>query len=220
MRVAPTIGIDAVQRRGRDDRHFTQAQRAPGQQGLLTRRVHLRQEPTVTSGHASFAHPRRPGGAPARPRGRREGRGPGRSPWPCTRGSASPAGAARCRRSCRTLCTWRSRAGFLPATGEAWRPAGRAETHTAPAPCRTRRPGQDAPGRTPPRHCSAHRRRQGRVRPALPTHCSCPGLAQKLLRRPRAQGEPRQAGRRRTEHGPVGEGEPVVPLSLPRPRPR
>ena len=53
-----------------------------------------------------------------------------RSPWPCTRGSASPADAARCRRSCRTPCTWRSRAGSPPATGEAWRSASHTETCT------------------------------------------------------------------------------------------
>lgn len=41
------------------------------------------------------------------------------SPWPCTRGSASPAGAAHCHRSCRTQCTWRSQVGFLPTTGGA-----------------------------------------------------------------------------------------------------
>lgn len=53
-----------------------------------------------------------------------------RSPWPCTRGSASPEDAARCHRSCHTLCTWRSRAGSPPATGEAWRSASHTETCT------------------------------------------------------------------------------------------
>lgn len=65
------------------------------------------------------------------------------SPWLCTRGSASPAGAARCRRSYRTPCTWHSRAGFPPATGEAWRSATQAETHSRGGP-RAPRVGREA----------------------------------------------------------------------------
>ena len=40
-------------------------------------------------------------------------------PWPCTRGSAGPAGAARCHTSCHTCSTWRSPGGSPPATGAA-----------------------------------------------------------------------------------------------------
>lgn len=58
------------------------------------------------------------------------GEGRAHSPWPCTTGSASPAAAARCHRSCHTPCTWHSQADFLPATGEAWRSADQAETCT------------------------------------------------------------------------------------------
>lgn len=56
------------------------------------------------------------------------------SPWPCTRGSASLAGAARCHTSCHTPCTWHSRAGFLPATGVAWRSANHRDMHTRDVP--------------------------------------------------------------------------------------
>lgn len=65
---------------------------------------------------------------PARPRSGWRPHGRARSPWPCTRGSASPEGAARCRTSCHTPCTWRSRAGSPPATGEAWRSVSHTET--------------------------------------------------------------------------------------------
>lgn len=62
------------------------------------------------------------------------------SPWPCTRGSASPAGAGRCHTSYHTLCTWRSQAGFPPATGEAWRSADQEETYSRA----TQEPGTEA----------------------------------------------------------------------------
>lgn len=42
-------------------------------------------------------------------------------PWLYTRGSASPAASAHCRRSYRTLHTWHWRAGCLPTTDEASR---------------------------------------------------------------------------------------------------
>lgn len=64
------------------------------------------------------------------------------SPWPCTRGSASPAGAARCHRSCRTQCTWHSQVGFLPTTGGALRSATKqARARDAP-----KAPHQGQPG--------------------------------------------------------------------------
>lgn len=63
----PTIGIDAVERSGRDDRHFAQAQWALGHQGVFTRRVHLQR-------------------APARHRGRQPLPPPGPS-WPAAAGT-------------------------------------------------------------------------------------------------------------------------------------
>ena len=138
--------------------------------------------PHITRGH-SLLHtwPAAMGGMgwPAVPTGALTGprRGRAHSPWPCTTGSASPAGAARCRRSCHTPCTWHSQAGFLPATGEAWQSADQAEhalgmRPSAPHTGHHKTLVKNAPRQTQPRHLlNTGRGRTGRSHPLrLPQH--------------------------------------------------
>lgn len=181
--------------------------------------MHLKHGPTGHKGAlASLPHTRR---RPPAPPGSHA-----HSPWPCTRGSASPAGAGRCRRSCHTPCTWRSRAGSPPATGEAWQSAT-TERHTGGAPQPSTRPqgvlgakrsnvdsakslisarlggagsAGHCPHRPPPTHGTHDAQLRGAPNPSVTN-------SEETL--------PSFRSRKRTEHRPTGGGLCGVPCAYP-----